>query len=313
MPLIEELPLSTKPSAQAGWAWVPDTSANLPVLASSQPPSRKRARLDASSSTAASQNAKQAKATAQRLKELDRENYKDVAVPIPKREKSLTTIGGQPGKKATSNVRRILGYNRNFGHYLADEEAALQAGGGGFQGTWGSGASTSANTAAQAGGGAGRKDPSHRKSIGAGRDAPKARGKAAAQTKVEADAAVKQEPSTANPTEMSGTAAPTSSTQQPLPHPKPRYDPILDHNPLLRTTGLPKKPSDRVMAALLAEPPLSYTEARAKPLPEEKQRPRRHFCAMCGYWGKVRCRRCGERCCGLLECWKGHEAAGCVP
>lgn len=84
-------------------------------------------------------------------------------------------------------------------------------------------------------------------------------------------------------------------------------------DPLLVTRGIPKVPSKRLMDALLAEPPLSYDAAAAKPLEPNKRMPARHFCAVCGYWGKVRCKRCGERTCGLMECWKGHETSCPVP
>ena len=83
--------------------------------------------------------------------------------------------------------------------------------------------------------------------------------------------------------------------------------------PLLATRGIPRLPSKRLMDALLAEPPLSYDATAAKPLEPNKKMPARHFCSVCGYWGKVRCKRCGERTCGLMECWKGHEAACAVP
>src|SRR5271155_3646829 len=52
-------------------------------------------------------------------------------------------------------------------------------------------------------------------------------------------------------------------------------------------------PSARVMEALLTEPPLTYNAARAKPV--EDGTPVRYFCAICGYWGKVKCRKCGEQ------------------
>src|SRR6202012_143314 len=119
--------------------------------------------------------------------------------------------------------------------------------------------------------------------------------------------------------------APSPSASQPPP---PTYDPAQDRDPLLRTRDLPKMPSDHVMQALVAEPPLSYTAARAKPLDDPSDeagsgagfamrtgnsmlvaKPGRWFCALCGYWGKMRCKYgCGDRVCGLLECWRGHEA-----
>lgn len=110
----------------------------------------------------------------------------------------------------------------------------------------------------------------------------------------------------------------TGTTNPVAPDSQQVYDPALDHDPLLKTLDLPKMPSEHLMATLLAEPPLSYTAARAKPLDANPSvgghsnillaKPQRYFCAICGYWGKVRCKRgCGERVCGIMECWKAHE------
>jgi zinc finger HIT domain-containing protein 1 len=331
MPQIEVLPLSTSARTQPGWAYVPDTSGAVPAAAT-QPGSRKRAaRYNASAPSAVSANqlsSKQQKAIEQRLKDLDKENYREVHVPIPKREKSDAAEGArvdkQAGKKVSSNVRRILGYNRGFAHYLADEEAAIAVGGGGFVGTWGQGLSTSAagggSGTATAGAGAGRRERDEkRKSLST--PAPRGRGKR--QSTTQDDAGVKAEAENVTMDGVEGASVPaqasaTPSTSLPPPPgatapPVLRYPPAYDADPLLKTLNLPPKPSDRVMAALLAEPPLSYSAARAKPLDEDKQLPRRHFCGVCGYWGKIKCRRCGERTCGLLECWKAHEVAGCVP
>ena len=114
---MEVLP-SNLPSrvAQPGWAYVPDTG----PIAAIQPGQRKRGRDD---NAFGGSSAKQLKAIEQRLKDLDKENYKDVPIPIPKGDRD------RKGRKMTSNVRRILGYSRNFGHYLADEEALIAAGG----------------------------------------------------------------------------------------------------------------------------------------------------------------------------------------
>lgn len=294
MPLIEVLP-SGLPSraAQPGWAYVPDTG----PIAAVQPGQRKRGRDD----NVVGSSAKQQKAIEQRLRDLDRENYKDIQIPIPKSDRD------RKGKKMTSNVRRILGYNRNFGHYLADEEALIVAGG--------SSASTvpATNTAA-----ATVKDGKRR----GDRDAAST----AASNKASGLPGNMGHPPNKTPTPMkqedqdkdvdmtSPSASPKRARSQSQPQTQqapPNYDPKLDKDPLLRTLNLPPRPSDRVMAQLLAEPPLFYSAALAKPLDPDKQVPVRHFCTMCGYWGKVKCRKCGERTCGLMECWKAHEAAGC--
>jgi zinc finger HIT domain-containing protein 1 len=84
-------------------------------------------------------------------------------------------------------------------------------------------------------------------------------------------------------------------------------------DPLLATRGVPKLPSKRLMDALLAEPALSFDAVAAKPLEPSKRMPARHFCSVCGYWGKVKCKRCGDRTCGLMECWAGHQGTCPVP
>lgn len=80
-----------------------------------------------------------------------------------------------------------------------------------------------------------------------------------------------------------------------------------DGDPLLRSY-VPTAPSERIMQMLLNEPPLTYSAARVGP-PVTTSAPR-HFCCMCGYWGKIRCKNCHLRTCGL-ECYKVHEDSRC--
>ena len=304
MPLIEELPLSAPRQAQPGWAYVPDTTLN--PIAAFQPGQRKRGRTGQPS--AATTSAKQQKAIDQRLRDLEKENYKDVHIPIPKREGSA-----RAGKKMTSNVRRILGYNRTFAHYLDDMESAL-ANGERVHYALPSIHPSHINDAPQS---TSRKD-SKRKSM-----PPPPTRRPSSASKAKSKAAVKKEQETDADTEMldppsspSTTRTPSSPQIKPASQTQPTdetpsYPPAWDTEPLLTSTSLAPNPTARVMALLISEPPLSYTAARAKPLDPEKELPVRHFCVMCGYWGKVKCRKCGERCCGSLECWRGHEAGGC--
>ena len=39
--------------------------------------------------------------------------------------------------------------------------------------------------------------------------------------------------------------------------------------------------------------------------------PRRFFCAICGYWGKYKCQRCGNHTCSI-SCTATHNEAGCL-
>lgn len=78
-------------------------------------------------------------------------------------------------------------------------------------------------------------------------------------------------------------------------------------NPLLKSY-IPSAPSKAVMEALLLGPPLSYNAARAAP---SSGKPQRRFCEMCGYWGTIKCLKCGARVCGL-ECRKQHGDGRCL-
>ena len=78
-------------------------------------------------------------------------------------------------------------------------------------------------------------------------------------------------------------------------------------DPLLRSY-VPQMPSEAVMDALLAGPPLSYGAARAAPA---IGKPQRYFCEICGYWGTIKCLKCGVRVCGL-ECKTTHDDGKCA-
>jgi zinc finger HIT domain-containing protein 1 len=325
MPLIEELPTTAATRVSHGWAYVPDTQPTKTIL---PPGSRKRGAAREGAANRADGSAKQAKIIQARLADLDKENYKDAAIPIPHRPKekgsfqpqhfqSASLVADVPlGKKITPNVRRILMYQRTFAHYLADEEAQLVQSGG---------SNTPTVTATL-----GKANPPRTTTAGAGAvPGPSTRPPSRAQ---QSPMLPPPRPRTAPNSTLSNLKR-ESSTDRPAsakPGPKPRtsaaapsqppssiggaaallpVNPTLDSDPLLKS-HTPKIPSARVMDALLSEPALTYNAARAKPL--EDGPPVRYFCAVCGYWGKVKCRKCGERTCGLMECWRGHEA-GCSP
>ena len=71
---------------------------------------------------------------------------------------------------------------------------------------------------------------------------------------------------------------------------------------------VPPKPSEALISALVNAAPLSYNAARASPLSSGK--PQRHFCEICGYWGRIKCLRCGGRVCGL-SCKNVHDEERC--
>ena len=76
-------------------------------------------------------------------------------------------------------------------------------------------------------------------------------------------------------------------------------------DPLLRADTLAGV-SPLQVEVLLSVPPLSYGAARAAP-PDDNAPPPRYFCELCGYWGRVRCLKCGSRVCGL-DCKTMHDA-----
>lgn len=82
----------------------------------------------------------------------------------------------------------------------------------------------------------------------------------------------------------------------------------LDDEPLLKSQ-VPAAPSEEMMEALLSGLPLSYNAARSAPPPSG--RPQRQFCEICGYWGTVKCMKCGARVCGL-ECKGAHDDGRCL-
>lgn len=103
-----------------------------------------------------------------------------------------------------------------------------------------------------------------------------------------------------------GKILPAYPRPPPLPHP-------LDNDPLL-VSSVPPFPSDDELRALMTAPPLSYLATRAEwggaaedeGWQQHQRYPRREFCAVCGYWGRVRCLKCGARVCAL-DCLDVHR------
>lgn len=87
------------------------------------------------------------------------------------------------------------------------------------------------------------------------------------------------------------------SFQQEAPTPLPGDDDIL------LMSRVPEVPTDKELRNLLAQPPLPYLEALGH---VDETYPKRAFCEVCGYWGRVRCVKCGTRVCAL-ECLETHR------
>ncbi|KAJ5634424.1 Zinc finger HIT-type [Penicillium herquei] len=268
--------ISIKGSAPTpGWTYVADRAFNPAQAAMAPTLSRKRGIRDAGKG--GDMSSRRANAIIRHLAELDRENQRDVSIPVPVKQAKEAGARGTRAK-TTSNVRRILQSQKSFRNHLDDEEAAL-------------------SNAAASGAGSG---------VGIWR----LRG-------IRLSAAKKKRVSTVGATGLSNTTtaaaspAPTATPMEVDEEDEERKHKLLktehDNDPLLRSYA-PNMPSDRVIQRLLAEPPLSYNASRAGP-PNSSRLPR-HFCCMCGYWGKIRCKNCHVRTCGL-DCYRVHEDSRC--
>ena len=85
-------------------------------------------------------------------------------------------------------------------------------------------------------------------------------------------------------------------------------DDPCEADPLLRT-HVPPLPDEMTIEEMLRQPPLSWNEAGR--VLADPNKPRRHFCEMCGYWGLIKCMKCGARVCGL-ECKTTHDETRCL-
>ncbi len=181
----------------------------------------------------------------------------------------------------TTAVRRIVQSQKTFMNHLADEEAhlALQAQG-----------STSQSV----------QTPSQQTTTASRRPSTKGR-----RTK-----SIGMTPVTPHAQSFPTTALPSASLTSPPSGltPESMVMPGGDEtNPLLKTYT-PIRPPTPVLEEILSAPPLPYAGARSRP--STLGHPPRQFCEICGYWGKVKCLKCGARVCGL-ECKGTHDEQRC--
>ncbi|KAK8056819.1 hypothetical protein PG993_002046 [Apiospora rasikravindrae] len=291
-----------------GWAYVPDTG---PPGLSHQQGKNSKNRKRAARSTAGGPNlsyadlsARQEAKVRKELEVLDRDNPRDVSIPIPAKPKGSGSGRDAAAAKHTPNVRKILQSQKTFANHL-DDWLALKEGGGiantggtATPATGGGGTSSSRSAAAAAAAAlSGRKGSAqqHKKS-----ETPNSRGGASS--------AKQQQPKqddvemTDAPNAFGGEGGSTilSPYRGPLPAPHPRDD------DLLLVSRVPPMPTDEELKALLAAPPLTYLEARAGWGAEDRKYPVRVFCEVCGYWGRVKCIKCGTRVCAL-DCLDTHH------
>lgn len=194
----------------------------------------------------------------------------------------------------TSNVRRILQSQKTFRNHLDDEEAHLSQT-----------AQTTTTTTAQRPSATNKvTKPAQRRSA-TPITTPKT--ESTSRQRKQTPAARQSEPQTPAETPSAPAPATTDIETQSEKGQRQFIESEYDNDPLLRS-HIPPVPSERIMQALLSEPPLPYNSSRAGP-PITRKSPR-FFCCICGYWGKIRCRNCHVRTCGL-GCYKVHEDSRC--
>lgn len=297
MPHIEVIPITSGAAPAPGWAYVPDTGYD-PSKAAINPTGRKRtARQDVGGTHDLS--ARQQTALHKRVTELDRDNQKEITLPAKPKEGG-STPREKAGGKMTPAVRKILQSGRTFAHWLADEEALnaqRQAGGPG-------GHSSAAQTAVASPAPSSTAGPSAAQSS-------RSKKILASRTKRSGSTAVPSSPATPSAqaaASATNTAAPSPTAQPAMSADLPDAPPV-EEDILLRPI-LPAAPSTQAIQALFAQPPLPYGAARIAP-PDPEGPPRRQFCEICGYWGRIKCLKCAARVCGL-ECKRAHDETSCL-
>ncbi|KAH6675697.1 hypothetical protein B0J14DRAFT_370373 [Halenospora varia] len=275
---------NSRATAAPGWAYVPDTGVNASVTAL-QP--RKRARNQtAGTDTTAKQDAK----ILRELAALDRENHKDVSILVPVRYRD--NAGRVSYGKGSSAVRKILQSQKTFANHLTDFEAGLanKALAPASSSQPSSTPSTPIIRAAP-----GTAAP-HLTSKGTRSHKKKDPNAVAVSTPLRRVSSAAQIAATSGPSNIKAdpdTPMPDLLSLSGLDAPGPKSHPG-DNDPLL-ISRIPGLPSQAEIEKLLAAPPLSYNEARGGWIEEDRMKPVRAFCEMCGYWGRVRCMRCGGR------------------
>ncbi|KAL2756814.1 hypothetical protein ACRALDRAFT_1075625 [Sodiomyces alcalophilus JCM 7366] len=319
---------NTKTKSAPGWAYVPDVGTNPLAATGLQPSNRKRARNQGPNLSAADHSARQEAKIRKDLEALDRDSNRDANIPILPRAGSARAL-----TKSTPNVRKILQSQKTFANHLDDYEALKTLSENNppphpnqytkkppqpnqytkrppqpNQYTKRRAAAEAASTSKR------RETTTSRSRSRRTRTAsePDPEVEPEPEPEVEVDAARDTAPAGEAPqdVEMTDVADPSGNAAGPKPvltpcdAPPPPAHPG-DNDPLLASV-VPDAPSDAELRTLLAHPPLSYTEARARWRDEDNRYPARRFCEVCGYWGRVRCMKCGTPVCAL-DCLEMHR------
>ncbi|KAK0655721.1 hypothetical protein B0T16DRAFT_342022 [Cercophora newfieldiana] len=333
-----------KTTRAPGWAYVPDVGPS-PAQAL-QPTNRKRAARNQGGLNASDLSARQDAKIRKDLEALDRDTNKDVNIPIPPKaggSRAQASNKHTPNvRKILQSQKTFANHLDDYQALLALAEtnpaaaAALNPANAAQPKT--APPSTARNSPAppppEPKSAAASKRSAAAAKRAAAREAKEAEEAAAAKAKAEAKTQApepKVEPpatGTEDDVEMTDAPvdAPAEATQAepgavpPAPPPQsyppdgtilPAYKKApppahpADHDPLL-VSRVPPFPSDEELRVLMTAPPLSYLEARGTWGEEEARYPARVFCEVCGYWGRVRCMKCGARVCAL-DCLETHR------
>lgn len=314
---VQEI-VGSKSTTAPGWAYVPDTGIN-PAVAALQPSSRKRPRTTGPNNTQET-SAKQDAKLIRELSALDRDNHRDVSIPVPVRHKENAGRGSEQDPiqremeanriategygKVTPGVRRILQSAKTFANHVSDFEAFLAT----TSTANPSATRATLTTPAQA-------TPSQRPApaAGAGSSGSQLTSKGSRSHKKKPGQSTTG-PSASTPLRQVSTPLDTHSL---VPTPTVLDGHILsirastvplhpgDNDPLL-ISRVPTLPTREEIVQLLACPPLSYLDAKGPLVEEDRRKPARTFCEVCGYWGRIKCKNCGGRVCAL-ECLGVHQ------
>lgn len=289
MPHIEELPTTAK-AAAPGWSYVVDTGYD-PSKQAINPTNRKRVRISNNTGLSAGDlTVRQQTAIQRRIDYLGRDSHKSVTIAVPKSKLDSN-------RKQTTNVRRILASGKDFAHYLEEEQAAMALKGGGI------------TTAVATSGGdvevpdaQPKPKPPQRAS-----KTPIARRKSALVMASSSESS----PAPSIPAgSMGPPPLPSRSSVSKDVTPVPTAAKSTDNEDSLLAPSQQSEVTAEEIEVLLSAPPLPYAAARSAP-PGANAPPQRVFCEICGFWGRVKCLKCGSRVCGL-ECKSAHDESRCI-
>ncbi|TQS34545.1 hypothetical protein Golomagni_05067 [Golovinomyces magnicellulatus] len=311
--VIEVLNVKSVPAP--GWAYVPDTGPRTPLSVTQSILSRKRVRNPSLLPGRISKTTQQNAQLLLELTLLERENHRDISIPIPPKQYSdqATSRGKTIVGKSTPAVRKILQSKKTFENYVADSAAIKTSSGSSIP----------------------SQNPTNIKRVAAKIGSTTTCPNNSVYRKKKGNNMIKNLKTTQIMASRNDSAVSAALVDNPLVlgmgcsgqdnmsslilkkmSPQPRLilssstvtEPIShprDDDPILMSR-IPVMPSEEELENLLSRPPLSYLEARGSWVEGDRKKSPRHFCERCGYWAKIKCVKCGGRVCALT-CFNKHK------